>query len=310
LHTHMHMKRWHAHFGSAQVLRFCAFMHEYTTRDTSFHTCTHEYATVTYMFVFMYACTHTYEYTSCKYFVSRMHTSTHDECTLVFMLAYTHTCIPVITTQRACLQRFLTASSLAALMIRAWMDPTPPLSRRACMHVQMSSCWDGLVINLTVTDSSSRSSMLGWVQPYPCLAARACTCRCCIFASHHLYKVPCCIIHCHHVHPGCTSSFPVSRGLSSPKSSTHMHSFSYMCAWMNAQCSHTVLHACTTHLHTWMHDAHILVSWYAWMHDTHTLVFHTCIHEHMTWIHCTVSTHMYMNAWIHHTHKRFGFMYV
>jgi hypothetical protein len=115
----------HAWIHDARVLHFNRFMHEYTT--------------LTYIFVFMYACTHTYEYTSCKYFVSRMHTSTHDECTLVFMLTYTHTCIPVITMQRACLQRFLPASSLAALMVCAWMDPTPSLSCRACMHMQMIS---------------------------------------------------------------------------------------------------------------------------------------------------------------------------
>jgi hypothetical protein len=144
----------------------------------------HEYTTLTYIFVFMYACTHTYEYTSCKYFVSRMHTSTHDECTLVFMLTYTHTCIPVITTQRACLQRFLPASSLAALMICACLNGSNPTL--ACMHLQMSSCSRSSMLGWVqphpclaahTTNSRSRSSMLWWVQRYPCLAAHACTSR-------------------------------------------------------------------------------------------------------------------------------------
>jgi hypothetical protein len=55
--------------------------------------------------------------------------------------------------------------------------------------------------------------------------ACACICRCCISASHHLYKVPYGLACRDHVHPGFTSSF-----VSSPKSLTHTHSFSCMCA--------------------------------------------------------------------------------
>jgi hypothetical protein len=139
-------------------------------------------------------------------------------------------------------------------------------------------------------------AMIVHVQPHPCLAAHACICRCCISASHHLYKVPYGLACRHHVHPVFTSAF-----VSSPKSLTHTHSFSCMCAWMNARRTHPGFHACITHC---MHEytTHISwFSWYEWMHDAHTLAFYAFTHEHMTSIHGT-HTLSHMRTWIHDTH--------